>query len=90
MAAIGPGVAQALPGRWLPHGQMAILYAGNARQEDDAQGQRAGDHQEREVGQMIERFCRWWCLKFHRNVTRPYQGKYDCLRCLRTYEAGYR
>ena len=90
MAAIGPGVAQTLPNRRLPHDQMAILYAGNARQKDDAQGQWAGDHQEREDGQMIERICRWWCRHFHRSIYLPMGGVYACRRCLRTYEAGYR
>ncbi len=39
---------------------------------------------------MIERFCRWWCLHMHRSITRAVNGRYACLRCLRTYEAGYR
>ncbi len=34
---------------------------------------------------MIERFCRWWCRMFHRHITLPFCGQYECLRCFRTY-----
>ncbi len=90
MATGGKGVATALPCSWLPNGEVALLHAGNAGAQDHAQGPRAGGIGKREVGQMIEHICRLWCRMFHRNITLPYQGKYDCLRCLRTYEAGYR
>ncbi len=39
---------------------------------------------------MIERISRWFCRKFHHRITRAMHGQYVCLRCLRTYEAGYR
>lgn len=39
---------------------------------------------------MIETIARWICRSFHRRITRAYHGRYYCLRCLRTYEAGYR
>lgn len=43
-----------------------------------------------EGGEMIETIARWICRSFHRRITRAYHGRYYCLRCLRTYEAGYR
>ena len=28
---------------------------------------------------------RWWCKKFHGEITRPVNGEYTCLTCLRRY-----
>ena len=66
MAAVWQGSTAALPGCWLPHGEVE------------------------EGGEMIERILQAWCRHFHRRITRAMHGKYVCLCCLRTYEAGYR
>ncbi len=39
---------------------------------------------------MLERICRWYCRSFHKAITLPCNGQYECLRCLRTFPAGYR
>lgn len=36
---------------------------------------------------MIERIARAWCVRFHKRITRPINNSYQCLHCLRTYDA---
>lgn len=36
---------------------------------------------------MIEILGSLWCRTFHREITRPVNGQYICLRCLRQFSA---
>jgi hypothetical protein len=41
------------------------------------------------LGSMRERFARWICRHFHRAITRPVNGQYECLRCQRRFPVGW-
>jgi len=53
-------------------------------------GARLSHGQVAEGGEMIERILQSWCRRFHKRITTPFRGQYECLSCLRTYPAGYR
>jgi hypothetical protein len=36
---------------------------------------------------MLNRILEWLCVHFHRRVTRPVNGHYECLTCFRRYQA---
>jgi hypothetical protein len=77
MAAVRQGSTAALSGARLPYGEM---------------GRNLERHfpDKKEGGEMIERILQSWCRRFHKRITTPFRGQYECLSCLRTYPAGYR
>ncbi len=38
---------------------------------------------------MSEAIGRWWCRMFHRKITMPMHGEYECLRCARVFQVDY-
>lgn len=38
---------------------------------------------------MIDRILRWHCRLFHRSISRPIRGKYECWKCQRIFRVGW-
>lgn len=36
-----------------------------------------------------EWLARRWCIYWHRRITLPYMGSYECLSCLRKYPSNF-
>ncbi len=42
------------------------------------------------MSKIIKSVSDWFCREFHRNITRPVNGKYHCLECYREYNSPWK